>query len=153
MSVKLLTEHHLELQRLKGGCAGSSESTLVKTRHCWKLHVTAQIVFYQQASWSEIIWFWVLSLCIIETEVLLDMIVGVMHDFLQQENGLNLLKAPDASNTIRKYVSAYSANNKGTDQPVLLQKHRLISAFVIWYSWSCFKQIFKFERRAGLCCE
>ena len=59
------------------------------------------------------------------------MIVGVMHDFLQQENGLNLLKAPDASNTIRKYVSAYSANNKGTDQPVLLQKHRLISAFVI----------------------
>ena len=30
MTVKLLTEHHLELQSLKGGCKGSSESTLVK---------------------------------------------------------------------------------------------------------------------------
>ena len=31
MTVKLLTEHHLESLRLKGGCRGSSESTLVKT--------------------------------------------------------------------------------------------------------------------------
>ena len=30
MSVMLLTEHHLEFLSLKGGCAGSSESTLVK---------------------------------------------------------------------------------------------------------------------------
>ena len=30
MSVKLLTKHHLELLSLKGGCTGSSESTLVK---------------------------------------------------------------------------------------------------------------------------
>ena len=30
MIVKLLTEHHLEFQNLKGGCTGSSESTLVK---------------------------------------------------------------------------------------------------------------------------
>ena len=30
MSVKLLTEHHLEFQSLKGGCSGSSESTHVK---------------------------------------------------------------------------------------------------------------------------
>ena len=29
MIVKLLTEHHLEFLRLKGGCRGSSESTLV----------------------------------------------------------------------------------------------------------------------------
>ena len=29
-SVKLLTEYHLEFLSLKGGCAGSSESTLVK---------------------------------------------------------------------------------------------------------------------------
>ena len=28
MSVKLLTEHHLEVLGLKGGCTGSSESTL-----------------------------------------------------------------------------------------------------------------------------
>ena len=43
MSVKLLNEHHLEFLSLKGGCTGSSEFTLVKTQHCWKLHVTAHI--------------------------------------------------------------------------------------------------------------
>ena len=42
MSVKLLTEHYLEFLSLKGGCTGSSESTLVKMPHCWKSHVTAQ---------------------------------------------------------------------------------------------------------------
>ena len=36
MSVKLLTEHHLEFLCLKGGYTGSSESTLVKMPHCWK---------------------------------------------------------------------------------------------------------------------
>ena len=30
MSVKLLTEHHLEFLSLKGGSTGSSESTVVK---------------------------------------------------------------------------------------------------------------------------
>ena len=43
MSVKLLTEHHLEFLTLKGGCTGSCESTHVKMPHCWKSHVTAQI--------------------------------------------------------------------------------------------------------------
>ena len=43
MSVKLLTEHHLEFQSLKGGCTGSSESTLVKIPHCLKSHVAAHI--------------------------------------------------------------------------------------------------------------
>ena len=33
MSVKLLTEHDLEFPNLKGGCTGSSESTLVKMSH------------------------------------------------------------------------------------------------------------------------
>ena len=41
--VKLLTKHYLEFLSLKGGCTGSSESTLVKMSHCWKSHVTAQI--------------------------------------------------------------------------------------------------------------
>ena len=44
MIVKLLTEHHLEFLSLRGGCRGSSESTLVKMPHCWKSHATAQIV-------------------------------------------------------------------------------------------------------------
>ena len=42
MSVKLPTEHNLEFLSLKGGCTGSSESTLVKMPHCWKSHVAAQ---------------------------------------------------------------------------------------------------------------
>ena len=43
MSVNLLTEHHLEFLRLKGGCTGPSESTLVKKPYCWKSRVTAQM--------------------------------------------------------------------------------------------------------------
>ena len=43
MIVKLLTEHHLRFVSPKGGCTGSSESTLVKIPHCWKSHVTAQL--------------------------------------------------------------------------------------------------------------
>ena len=42
MSVKLLTEHHLEFVSLKGGCTGSSESTLVRMPHC----VAAQFMIY-----------------------------------------------------------------------------------------------------------
>ena len=44
LSVKLLTEHHLEFLSLKGGCTGSYECTLVKMPHCWKSHATAQII-------------------------------------------------------------------------------------------------------------
>ena len=44
MTVKLLTEHHLEFLRLKGVCTGWSESTLVKMPHCWKSHVTSHII-------------------------------------------------------------------------------------------------------------
>ena len=43
MIVKLLTEHHLEFLSLKGGCGGSSESTLVKMSNCWKSHAAVQI--------------------------------------------------------------------------------------------------------------
>ena len=44
MNIKLLTERHLEFLSLKGGCTGSSESTLVKIPHCWKSHVTAHFI-------------------------------------------------------------------------------------------------------------
>ena len=43
LSVKLLTEHHLEFKGLNGGCTSSSESTLVKMPHCWKSHVAAHL--------------------------------------------------------------------------------------------------------------
>ena len=44
MSVKLLTEHHLQFLSLKGDCTGFSESTFVKMPHCWKSHVVAHIL-------------------------------------------------------------------------------------------------------------
>ena len=44
MIVKLLTEPHLEFISLKGGCRGSSESTLVKMPHCCKSHTMAHFV-------------------------------------------------------------------------------------------------------------
>ena len=44
MTVKLLTEHHLEFLSLAGGCIGWSESTLVKMPHCWKSHVTTRLL-------------------------------------------------------------------------------------------------------------
>ena len=44
MSVKLLTEHHLEFLSLKEGCTGSSESTHVEMPHCWKSHPLAQLM-------------------------------------------------------------------------------------------------------------
>ena len=42
MIVKLLTEHHLDFLSLKGGCRGSSESTLIKMSNCWKSHAAAR---------------------------------------------------------------------------------------------------------------
>ena len=41
LTVKLLTEHHLEFLSLKGDCKGSSDSTFVKIPHCCKSHVEA----------------------------------------------------------------------------------------------------------------
>ena len=40
ITIKLLTEYHLEFPSLKGGVTGSSESTLVKMPHCCKSQVT-----------------------------------------------------------------------------------------------------------------
>ena len=45
MIVKVLSEHHLEFLSLKGGCRGSSESTLVKMSNCWKSRALALIMF------------------------------------------------------------------------------------------------------------
>ena len=44
MTVKLLTEHHLEFLSLKEGYTGSSESTLIKIPHCWKSHNAAYFI-------------------------------------------------------------------------------------------------------------
>ena len=46
LNIKLLTEYHLEVLSLKGGCTGSFESTLVKMSQCWKSHVTAHIFYF-----------------------------------------------------------------------------------------------------------
>ena len=46
MNVQLLAEQHLEFIILKGGYTGWPQSTLVKMPHCWKSHVTAQLVLF-----------------------------------------------------------------------------------------------------------
>ena len=43
MTVKLLTELHLEFLNITGVCTGSSESRLVNMPHCWKSHVAAHL--------------------------------------------------------------------------------------------------------------
>ena len=43
MIFKLLTKQHMEFLSLRGGCTGSSESTLVKIPCCWKSYVVAHI--------------------------------------------------------------------------------------------------------------
>ena len=52
MNIKLLTEQHLEFLSLKGGCADSSESTLVKMPHCWKSLVATHVLGSQLHSHS-----------------------------------------------------------------------------------------------------
>ena len=42
MNVKLLTEHHLEFLFLKGGCTGSSESTLMTCQTATLLEITCR---------------------------------------------------------------------------------------------------------------
>ena len=44
MSVKLLTEHYLEFLSLKGGCTGSSESTLFKMPHIVGNHMSRRLI-------------------------------------------------------------------------------------------------------------
>ena len=46
MSVKLLTEHHLEFLSLKGGCIGSSKSTLVKIINANLLEITCRSSYF-----------------------------------------------------------------------------------------------------------
>ena len=48
MSVKLLTEHHLEFLSIKGGCTGSSETTLVKITHCWKSRYGSNMILHKK---------------------------------------------------------------------------------------------------------
>ena len=43
MTVKLLTEHHLEFLSLRRICTGSSESSHVKMPHCLKSHVAFHV--------------------------------------------------------------------------------------------------------------
>ena len=47
MSVRLLTEQHLEFLSLTGGCTNLPESIHVKMPHCWKSHVAAQFCIFQ----------------------------------------------------------------------------------------------------------
>ena len=57
MTVKLLIEHHLEFLSFKGGCTGLPESRLANMPHCWKSHVTVQLLYETPDSpYSNFIW-------------------------------------------------------------------------------------------------
>ena len=47
MTVKLLTEQHLEFLSLTGGCTGSFEYTHVKMPHGWKSRVAAHTLLFR----------------------------------------------------------------------------------------------------------
>ena len=69
MTLRLLTEHNLEFLSLKGGCTGSSESTLVKITHCWKSHVAAHL--YRNSYFILVIWPVMCSLHLVVLEITL----------------------------------------------------------------------------------
>ena len=52
MSVKLLTEHHLEFISLRGGCTGSSESKLIKMPHCLEITCRGSYFYLPQTECS-----------------------------------------------------------------------------------------------------
>ena len=52
MTLKILTEQHLQFLSLKGGCTDSSKSILVKVAHCWKSHVAAHLMPYWATTWE-----------------------------------------------------------------------------------------------------
>ena len=47
MTLRLMTEQHLEFLCLKGGFKVSSASTLVEMAHCWKLHILAMLQLHR----------------------------------------------------------------------------------------------------------
>ena len=50
MTVKLLTEHHLEILSFKGGCRGSYESTHIKMPHCTRLKLLIRSILLKGMS-------------------------------------------------------------------------------------------------------
>ena len=109
MSVKLLTEYHLEFLSLKGGCTGWSESSHVKMPHCWKSHVVAHLssrpVFFQFLSGRF-------------TQVLL-----YLFRCFQSTKGYGFINEPvhEVSNNV------VCASSKSSDQPAHMRS--LIRAF------------------------
>ena len=65
MTVKVMTEHHLECLSLTGGCTDSSESTLVKMPHCWKSHFAAHMDECRRKG-KMLLFLYVLSQCVIK---------------------------------------------------------------------------------------
>ena len=63
MSIKLLTERHLEFLSFKGSSTGSSESTPIKIPHCRKSHVTAHILLSEHQRYGSVCTFAICSLC------------------------------------------------------------------------------------------
>ena len=82
-SVKLQTEDHLGFLSLRGGCIGSSESTLVKTSHCWKSHVKAHFCDWYLVLPS--MWHFLFSLCKVLNHTCDCLYIILMHLQMQRD--------------------------------------------------------------------
>ena len=92
MSVKLLTEHHLEFLILKGGCRGSSESTLVKLPHCWKSHIAGQLylsyplVINEGSILAPFVYYLILTLTFVKEDFCMHLKVHVYTLYILHDN-------------------------------------------------------------------
>ena len=90
MSIKLLTELHLQFLGFKGGCADWSESTLVKTAHCCKSQVAAQICSWCRVAVSVLCLF--LAVPWVGLWSLLEAYPGHSHLFSENDSRANRIK-------------------------------------------------------------
>ena len=84
MSVKLLSEYHLEFLSSKGGYTGLSESAHVKMPHSWRSRVLAHVfnhVLYVNGQWSWSLVFTSLKLCLCDNEGFIEK-VPMNNEFL-----------------------------------------------------------------------
>ena len=75
MTVKPLTEYHLEFLSLKGGCTDLSESILVKMPHCWKSYVAAHLRYIPKIFHGMDNPFFYVSICLRTFLVCADLVV------------------------------------------------------------------------------
>ena len=133
MSVKLLSEQHLEFLRLKGGCTDLSESTLVKMPHCWKSHVAAHFPF--SLATTVPIQTYLVAPLPIQTDIAAT--IPLMFNLLFNSHAYQTL---ECSTSGKKNCSMKKINNRGMPCNSLTQTNS-IKAYL--FDKMCGKKLFK----------